>query len=144
MQTIATLVIAGAAFLFLGVYFLIDYIITRHRLKINQNAWDEYSANMDFNRKVYAYLPWCIEQKNKKRVAQLLFSKILRSKAMKITEMNNCIEEMRKCYNFDNDKTEITLGDSTSSSTRCVNVYTKDENGTRIEVTRYAGKLNEE
>lgn len=63
---------------------------------------------------------------------------------MKIAEMNNCIEEMRKCYNFDNDKTEITLGDSTSSSTRCVNVYTKDENGTRIEMTRYAGKLNEE
>ena len=65
MQTIATLVIAGAAFLCVGVYFLIDYIITRHRLKINQNAWDEYSANMDFNRKVYAYLPWCIEQKTK-------------------------------------------------------------------------------
>lgn len=65
MQTIAMLVIAGAAFLFLGVYFLIDYILTRHRLKINQNAWDEYSANMDFNRKVYAYLPWCIEQKTK-------------------------------------------------------------------------------
>lgn len=63
---------------------------------------------------------------------------------MKITEMNNCIEEMRKCYNFDDDKTEITLGDSMSSSTRCVNVYTNDENGTRIEMTRYAGKLNEE
>lgn len=60
------LVIAGVTFLFLGVYFLIDYIITRHRLKINQNAWDEYSANMDFNRKVYAYLPWCIEQKKQK------------------------------------------------------------------------------
>lgn len=58
--------------------------------------------------------------------------------------MNNCIEEMRKCYNFDDDKTEITLGDSMSSSTRCVNVYTNDENGTRIEMTRYAGKLNEE
>lgn len=27
---------------------------------------------------------------------------------MKITEMNNCIEEMRKCYKFDDDKTEIT------------------------------------
>lgn len=63
---------------------------------------------------------------------------------MKITEMNNCIEEMRKCYSFDDDKTEITLGDSMSSSTRCVNVYTNDENGTRIEMTRYAGKLNEE
>lgn len=49
---------------------------------------------------------------------------------MKIAEMNNCIEEMRKCYNFDDDKTEITLGDATSSSARCVNVYTRDENGT--------------
>lgn len=63
---------------------------------------------------------------------------------MKITEMNNCIEEMRKCYKFEDDKTEITLGDSMSSSTRCVNVYTKDENGTRIEMTRYADKLDKE
>lgn len=63
---------------------------------------------------------------------------------MKITEMNNCIEEMRKCYKFEDNKTEITLGDSTSSSTRCVNVYTRDENGTRIEMTRYADKLDEE
>lgn len=29
---------------------------------------------------------------------------------MKITEMNNCIEEMRKCYKFEDDKTEIRLG----------------------------------
>lgn len=57
--------------------------------------------------------------------------------------MNNCIEEMRKCYNFDNDKTEITLGDATSSSARSVNVYTKDENGTQIEMTRMADKLEE-
>ena len=63
---------------------------------------------------------------------------------MKITEMNNCIEKMRECYKFDDDKTEITLGDSTSSSTRHVNVYTKDENGTRIEMTRYADKLDKE
>lgn len=62
---------------------------------------------------------------------------------MKITEMNNCIEEMRKCYKFKDDKTEITLGDSTSSSTICVNVYTNDENGTRIEMTRIADKLEE-
>lgn len=62
---------------------------------------------------------------------------------MKITEMNNCIEEMRKCYKFDDDKTEITLGDSMSSSTRCVNVYTKDENGTQIQMTRYADELKQ-
>lgn len=33
-----------------------------------------------------------------------------RSDIMKITEMNNCIEEMRKCYKFEDDKTEIRLG----------------------------------
>lgn len=65
MQIIAMLVIAGAAFLFLGVYFLIDHIITGQRLKINQKAWDKYSANMDFDRKLNAYLPWCTEQKIK-------------------------------------------------------------------------------
>lgn len=62
---------------------------------------------------------------------------------MKITEMNNCIEEMRKCYKFEDNKTEITLGDATSSSARCVNVYTKDENGTQIEMTRYADELEQ-
>lgn len=66
-----------------------------------------------------------------------------RNEVMKITEMNNCIEKMRKCYNFDDDKTEIILGDMTSKSARCVNVYTKDENGTRIEMTRYADELVE-
>lgn len=62
---------------------------------------------------------------------------------MKITEMNNCIEEMRKCYKFEDNKTEITLGDSTSRSAGCVNVYTNDENGTRIEMTRIVDKLEE-
>lgn len=63
---------------------------------------------------------------------------------MKITEMNNCIEEMRKCYKFEDSKTEITLGDATSKSARYVNVYTNDENGTRIEMTKYVNKLNRE
>ena len=35
---------------------------------------------------------------------------------MKITEMNNCIEEMRECYKFDDDKTEIRIGDMMSGS----------------------------
>ena len=65
MQTIAMLVMTGIAFLYLGVDFLIDYIITRHRLKTNQKAWDEYSANMDFNRKFDAYLVLFIEKKKK-------------------------------------------------------------------------------
>nr|UWG76857.1 MAG: hypothetical protein [Bacteriophage sp.] len=63
---------------------------------------------------------------------------------MKISEMNNCIEKMRECYKFDDDKTEIRLGDMISKSARCVNVYTKDENGTQIEMTRYADKLDKE
>ena len=65
MKIIAMLVMAGIAFLCLGVYLLVDSIITRHRLKTNQKAWDEYSANMDFDRKFDAYLPWCTEQKMK-------------------------------------------------------------------------------
>ena len=65
MQIIAMLVMTGIAFLYLGVDFIIDYIITGHRLKTNQKAWDEYSANMDFDRKLDAYSHWCTEQKMK-------------------------------------------------------------------------------
>lgn len=65
MKAIVVFAIEGATFLLLGVYFLIDYIITGKRLKINQKAWDEYSANMDFDRKLDEYLPFCIEQKIK-------------------------------------------------------------------------------
>lgn len=62
---------------------------------------------------------------------------------MKITEMNKCIEKMRECYKFDNDKTEIRLGNLQSGSSRYVSVCTKDENGTQIEMTRYADELDE-
>lgn len=68
-----------------------------------------------------------------------------RSDIMKITEMNNCIEEMRKCYKFEDDKTEIRLGNILSGGCdRCVTVGTRDENGTQIEMTRYADELNKE
>lgn len=68
-----------------------------------------------------------------------------RSDIMKITEMNNCIEEMRKCYKFEDDKTEIRLGNIPSGGCdRCVTVGTRDENGTQIEMTRYADELNKE
>lgn len=68
-----------------------------------------------------------------------------RSDIMKITEMNNCIEEMRKCYKFEDDKTEIRLGGMPSGGCdRCVTVGTRDENGTQIEMTRYADELNKE
>lgn len=62
---------------------------------------------------------------------------------MKITEMNNCIEEMRKCYKFEDNKTEIRIGDMINGSNRYVTVGTRDENGTQIEMTRYADELVE-
>lgn len=55
--------------------------------------------------------------------------------------MNNCIEKMRECYKFDDDKTEIRLGDMISGSNRYVTVGTRDENGTQIEMTRRADEL---
>lgn len=70
-------------------------------------------------------------------------SKRIGSDFMKITEMNNCIEEMRKCYKFNDDKTEIRLGDMASGSNRYVTVGTRDENGTQIEMTRRADELEE-
>ena len=56
---------------------------------------------------------------------------------MKISEMNKCIEKMRKCYKFEDDKTEIRLGSMQSGGCgRHVSVSTMDENGTQIEMTR--------
>ena len=47
---------------------------------------------------------------------------------MKISEMNNCIEEMRKCYKFEDDKTEIRLGSIPSGGfDRCITVCVRDE-----------------
>lgn len=64
-----------------------------------------------------------------------------RSDIMKITEMNNCIEKMRDCYKFDDDKTEIILADLRSNKSNCVTVCTKDENGTEIAMTKYLNEL---
>lgn len=62
---------------------------------------------------------------------------------MKISEMNNCIEKMRDCYNFKDDKTEISLGDIRIPGNNRVSVYTKDENGTQIEMTICVDELVE-
>lgn len=63
---------------------------------------------------------------------------------MKITEMKNCIEKMRDCYNFDDNKTEIRLGNlHDMGDGRYVSVETKDKNGTQIEMSRYADELVE-
>jgi hypothetical protein len=60
---------------------------------------------------------------------------------IKITEMNNCIEEMRKCYKFNDDETEIRLGNPQTGFSQYVEICTKDKNGTRIEMSRYADEL---
>ena len=61
---------------------------------------------------------------------------------MKITEMKNCIEKMRECYRFNDDKTEIRLGSVCDCGNgRMVEVMTEDSNGTRINMTRYADEL---
>ena len=63
---------------------------------------------------------------------------------MKITEINNCIEKMRECYKFDDNKTEIRIGDCSGCEVnRYVSVCTLDNNGTKIEMTRYADELAE-
>jgi hypothetical protein len=64
---------------------------------------------------------------------------------MKISEMNNCIEKMRECYKFEDDKTEIRLGNVPSGCCDMyVSVCARDENGTQIEMTRRADELNKE
>ena len=63
---------------------------------------------------------------------------------MKITEMKNCIEIMRECYKFDDDKTEIRFGSPVDNfGDRSVSVYTTDGNGTKIEMSRYVDELVE-
>lgn len=58
--------------------------------------------------------------------------------------MNNCIEEMRKCYNFKDDETEIRLGGGQIKMRAPeVCIVTKDKNGTQIEMTRIADELEE-
>lgn len=62
---------------------------------------------------------------------------------MKIAEMNDCIDEMRKCYNFNDDETEIRLGNPQSGCPQYVGICTTDKNGTRIEMSRYADESEE-
>ena len=63
---------------------------------------------------------------------------------MKMSEINNCIEKMRKCYKFEDDKTEIRLVSMQSGGCGIhVSVSTMDENGTHIEMARTADRLEE-
>lgn len=63
---------------------------------------------------------------------------------MKISEMNNCIETMRDCYNFKDDETEIAInGYMPNCDGLRVCVCTKDKNGTKIEMTKYLDKIED-
>lgn len=62
---------------------------------------------------------------------------------MKISEMNNCIEKMRECYRFKDNETEIRLVNAVNYDERCVYISTKDENGTKIEMSRCADELKQ-
>lgn len=70
-------------------------------------------------------------------------SKRIGSDFMKISEMNNCIEKMRECYRFKDNETEIRLANVISHDDKCVYISTRDENGTKIEMTRYADELEQ-
>lgn len=62
---------------------------------------------------------------------------------MKISEMNNCIEKMRECYRFKDNETEIRLVNAVNYDERRVYISTKDENGTKIEMSRCADELKQ-
>ena len=53
------------AIIYLAIYFLINTIITRKRLKISQNEWNEYSKNMTDEQKWDVFLDFLNIQKEK-------------------------------------------------------------------------------
>lgn len=48
---------------------------------------------------------------------------------------------MRECYRFKDNETEIRLVNVISHDDKCVYISTRDENGTKIEMTRYVDEL---
>ena len=61
---------------------------------------------------------------------------------MTITELKNCIEKMRECYNFDDDNTQVRLGSERNlGNGREVGICTEDKNGTRILMERYCDEM---
>lgn len=63
---------------------------------------------------------------------------------MKISEMNKCLEEMRNCYRFKDDETEIRLTNVIIHDDKYVYISTRDENGTKIEMTKAVDEKKEE
>lgn len=63
---------------------------------------------------------------------------------MKIAEMNNCIEKMRELYKFDDTKTHVRIERSFERSVDDrVQVFTEDDNGTEITMSRRIDELVE-
>lgn len=65
---------------------------------------------------------------------------------MKISEMNKCIAAMRDCYNFKDDETEIRLANVVNAANyedKYVYISTKNENGTRIEMSKCLDKIKD-
>lgn len=63
---IVVLIICVLAFLLIEIYFLLDAIITRKRLKENQIAWDEYSKDMSYMEKMEIFPEWLESRKLEK------------------------------------------------------------------------------
>lgn len=64
---------------------------------------------------------------------------VLRKKGldMKITELNNCLLKMRECYDFNDDETDIRIGDLAECiNGRTVEIYTVDKNGTQVALRK--------
>lgn len=53
------LIFISIGLLGLGIYILIDSILTQKRVATNQREWNEYSQEMDLFEKTEKYLPWC-------------------------------------------------------------------------------------
>ena len=50
---------------YLGIYFTVDALITRKKLKRNQLLWDEYSKDMTYDEKLECLLEWLHDNKVK-------------------------------------------------------------------------------
>lgn len=49
----------------LGVYFTVDFFVTRKKLNRNQKLWDEYSKDMTFDEKMGCFTDWLEDNKEK-------------------------------------------------------------------------------
>ena len=64
-MTAEFIIISVICMVALVINFVADRIITNHRLKINQRAWDEYSKDMTRKQKEDVFIEWIDEQQKK-------------------------------------------------------------------------------